>query len=1190
MKKRILLVEYASATVEVIKEILAHPLFELTVVTEGDAAKKTLTEKSFDLLITAAMLPKFHGFNLSQHTAENFPGTRIIIISEIYKGMDYKHQAVTQYRADDFFEKPFDKKAFRLRIYELLGIRQEDLDTAAGTESEASQSPAHDTKKLPTLQSLEQEGKEGSKVETKQMTSEDLFGDIIQEVQKSGAEYEINLNDEDSTGPKPPKVAPVTQEMPKVKPAAKPKKPALDEDTLTRVLTVDSDVVSQETKPEEIMSFIDDDEKVETKEVPFVTREMKAPPRDKPATQATRKIDLDLLNLIKADEKKKEKKSFKKIEDDISKKFEETLTGLGLGLNEKRSRPAPTSKPAAPPPPKVDTPPPPVVDPKTQLMPKVEKEDIDQNDDVGGFEILGQIARGGMAEIYKAKKRGVKGFEKLVAIKKILSGYGGDEKFIEMFVDEAKIAAQLTHPNIVQIYDLGKQEDYYFIAMEYVAGKDLRQILGRLAKTNTSMPEYLSIFLIIRILEALGYAHKAKDSYGNALDIVHRDVSPPNIMVSYNGNIKLTDFGVSKAANKMHHTVAGALKGKLLYMSPEQARGDENIDYRSDLYSAGIILFELLTGEKLFLGSSEIGTLKKVQDGKVIRPSQLKQGITPSLDAIVLKALDKDVNKRYQKASHMIKDLEEYMRFSYDNLPETTHMAHFIYTLFKEEITAENIGISLKPLPFAIKRKMVPKPATVIPPEPISLPDDDEPFPLDEPLAEETSQPEPSVESDPDIRFEDLPPEEEIKIDVSQFEDAQPVEPSKPEPQPEPQLDTEPEPEPVEEEDFQPVIEINFDEEPAKQETSGTTPESVLAEFEASEQAGGKKKTLLFIAVAVVIILAAVIVYILMTGNASGPEQPVSEPPARSGAAVPAATQPQPAADQSGTETTDQEAEPAEDQAAKKTESGNASDTVSAQPPAGTLDSSAKPGKETAVPAKTIQPSPKPQPATAQPEAAAPKKTVNEPPVKEQPIQEKTTTPAKAKPEEKPKEQPKTQPKTLSKEQPKEQSTTETSEQGKEPPLKQAEKQAQQPPEKAAAETDTGSEQKTQAAQAETPPPKKEPVKVETSQPPQPAAPVVKEGDLIGLAEVDTPPKPISTPLEITRGIKRLLLSNQRILVSFLVNHKGEVETVKLIQKSRMKKLNTLIEETVKKWKYKPAIKDNVKVKVWKNKWIAINK
>jgi serine/threonine protein kinase len=486
---------------------------------------------------------------------------------------------------------------------------------------------------------------------------------------------------------------------------------------MLKVEEVKSNINEVETKPEEIFSLQNEKKAPApvTQELPFVTQVMK---KDKtPSTPpTTQKIDLDLLKLIKTDKKSNNdeigKQRSKKIEDDISKKFEETLSGLGLGLNAKSTSSQTSSsmsKPSSPAVSKGKNVSEPVKQPEPPVKitpPSIEKSGpADEADEVGGYDILGLIARGGMAEIYKAKKKGVKGFEKLIALKKILGGYGGDDKYIEMFVDEAKIAAQLSHPNIVQIYDLGKKDDYYFIAMEYVNGKDLRDILHRLSEANTLMPEELAIFLINKILNALNYAHSARDSNGVPLDIVHRDVSPPNILVSYDGNIKLTDFGVSKASIKLHHTVAGALKGKLLYMSPEQARGDVSIDYRSDLYSVAIILFELLTGQKLFLGTSEIGTLKKVQDGRILKPSDIKKEINSQLEGILLKSLSKNPDDRYQKASEMIKALDAYMLSNFNNIPEVSHFCHFMYTLFKDDINKEGIKLNLRPIPYPIKRK-----------------------------------------------------------------------------------------------------------------------------------------------------------------------------------------------------------------------------------------------------------------------------------------------------------------------------------------------------------------------------------------------------------------------------------------------------------------------------------------------------
>jgi len=432
---------------------------------------------------------------------------------------------------------------------------------------------------------------------------------------------------------------------------------------------------------------------------------------------------------------------------------------------------APAVKPPVPPPPPAPAPKPSVapveaaarrsseeVSDAREAKPEKTAAVVENPNEVGDYVLLGMIARGGMAEIYKAKKKGVKGFEKVIAIKKILSGYGEDDKYIEMLVDEAKIAAELSHPNIVQIYDLGRKDNYYFIAMEYVLGKDLREIQTRLRERDKWFPEEIAIYLTIKILEALNYAHKAKDSRGRPLDIVHRDVSPPNILISYNGDVKLTDFGVSKASIKIHQTLSGALKGKLLYMSPEQACGESGIDYRSDLYSAGVVLFELLTGKKLFLDTSEMLVLKKVQNGEIINPREINPDIDPALEKILLTSLNKECDKRYQSAAAMIADLEAYLHRKFDRAPGPVHLSHFIFGLFEGDIQREGIKVDLKPLPYALKAREVPKP----------------PPPIEKamPVAEPIPPPPP-----PPVRVAAPPPPEDL-VSIS-FDDDKPGAPSR---------------------------------------------------------------------------------------------------------------------------------------------------------------------------------------------------------------------------------------------------------------------------------------------------------------------------------------------------------------------------------------------------------------------------
>lgn len=1049
MKKKILLVEYAATSIDIIKEILSPPAFEITVANEGDTAKECLAKKSFDLMITAAMLPKFHGFNLSQYAAENYPGMKIIIISEIYKGMDYKHQATTLYKANDFFEKPFDKKVFKDRVFELLEINIEDLEQPS--KKTTTQAPFADTKKIPTLKKLKEEGKK--------LTSEDLFGDIIDRVHDLPA-YEIELDAEEDKGKK--KKKPKSTAAPEVPPVTRELAPP----------------VTQE---------ID-------KKTPAVTQVLKTPSVNK-----TQKIDLDILNLIKTGKKDKTKDKDirnKKIEDDISRKLEDTLSGLGI--SDKVSPPPGAAAETVPETGLIK----PVKTPETR---PIEKEKADE---VSGYEILGLIGRGGMAEIYKAKKKGVKGFEKIIALKKILSGYGTDAKYIEMFVDEAKIAAELSHPNIVQIHDLGKKDDYYFIAMEYVPGKDLRVILQKLTQEDTLMPEPIAIYLAIKVLLALNYAHAARNSRGKKLDIVHRDISPPNILVSYEGNIKLTDFGVSKASIKMHQTLAGALKGKLLYMSPEQAKGEDHIDYRSDLYSVGIILFELITGKKLFLGSSEIGTLKKVQEGVIIKPSQIKIDIETELETIILKALNKEMTRRYQGAADMIKDLEAYMKSHYSAMPEASHVAHFITNLFKNEIKEENIEINLTPLPYSVTKKIKKevKAKEIVQEETIpELPEEEL---LEEPLQS---------------RKESIEKAEEKKLEQDLMREGE----------------------------FQPIIEITFDEDNKKKDTAAAeedafkaAPPPIVPGFEALTPGKEvkKKKNLLFAGIVVIGVLAIAIVLFLIfgpgkSGSGPGPAPGVTE---------------------------------------------DTSSKLITSPP------DKKPLQEQQLPAAAASDS------DSELQIQVEKKELD-------PDAGKGVKPGEIKPQKEKEIRESTQISTLPQTSKDDKVTPDRPEKDKK--SKKADTGEGQPVKKQAPRQDKieTKEAKTEPDETQKPVPplvtdkpareEKKPLAEEKKTPVLEQEDIVKAGDILSPSQVDTQPIPISTPnIKLNRSIRRLMTSDQRILVSYLVDHNGNIETVKLLKKSSLNRLNNLIIETIKKWKYKPATKNSVKVKVWKNKWIAITK
>lgn len=284
----------------------------------------------------------------------------------------------------------------------------------------------------------------------------------------------------------------------------------------------------------------------------------------------------------------------------------------------------------------------------------------DRNSDYGRYFLLDRIATGGMAEVFRAKRKGVEGFEKIVALKRILPHLSTDKDFVEMFIAEAKMVASLSHPNIAQIFDLGKIEDSYYIAMEYVEGRDLRSILTQIRKAEKTIPVDLAALILSKVGSALEYAHRHRDSDGRELRIVHRDVSPQNILISTEGEIKLVDFGIAKAAIKASHTDTGSLRGKLLYMSPEQAWG-KPIDKRSDIFALGAVFFEMLTGHLLFSGSSELSILERVREARFLPPSSLNPAVPIELEAVVTRALQKDPNQRYQDASELLKDLDRYL-------------------------------------------------------------------------------------------------------------------------------------------------------------------------------------------------------------------------------------------------------------------------------------------------------------------------------------------------------------------------------------------------------------------------------------------------------------------------------------------------------------------------------------------------
>jgi serine/threonine protein kinase len=304
----------------------------------------------------------------------------------------------------------------------------------------------------------------------------------------------------------------------------------------------------------------------------------------------------------------------------------------------------------------------------------------------GKYLILDKIATGGMAEMYQAKMTSVEGFEKLVAIKKILPNLTQDQNLVKMFIDEAKLAAMLFHQNIVQIYDLGSMEGAYFIAMEYIHGKDLRVLTRKAKERNLLLPLEYALYITCRICSGLDYSHNLKDVQGNPLELIHRDISPQNILVTYQGEVKIVDFGIAKVAKKTADTKEGLIKGKVSYMSPEQAAG-KPIDNRSDIFSTGILLYEMVTGERMFEGA-DLQVLERVRKADFEPVENLVPDLPREVSQILDRALAKGVTRRYRSCGEMLADLEGCLT-AFPVRPSAEGLSQYMKALFAEEIAAE---------------------------------------------------------------------------------------------------------------------------------------------------------------------------------------------------------------------------------------------------------------------------------------------------------------------------------------------------------------------------------------------------------------------------------------------------------------------------------------------------------------------
>lgn len=316
----------------------------------------------------------------------------------------------------------------------------------------------------------------------------------------------------------------------------------------------------------------------------------------------------------------------------------------------------------------------------------------------GRYEILAEIASGGMATVYLGRLASAPGFERQVAIKKLHPHLERQKDFIEMFLDEARIAARIHHPNVVQTLEFGADENGHFLVMDYVEGPTLAKLLAKVVSTGDRIPTPISIRIALDALAGLHAAHELHDEQGRLMNVVHRDVSPQNILISVDGLARITDFGVARANERLAVTRTGQLKGKLSYMAPEQARGDTT-DLRADVFAMGVILWECLTGRRLFRGKTdtEAETLTKVLYGEITKVSAVNPEVHPYLDAICARALERPLEARFASCAEFIEALDQAARQGIE-IATSREVARYIEQVYGQEIAQRRATIrSLRP-------------------------------------------------------------------------------------------------------------------------------------------------------------------------------------------------------------------------------------------------------------------------------------------------------------------------------------------------------------------------------------------------------------------------------------------------------------------------------------------------------------
>ena len=276
------------------------------------------------------------------------------------------------------------------------------------------------------------------------------------------------------------------------------------------------------------------------------------------------------------------------------------------------------------------------------------------------YRVLKRLASGGMAEVFVAESAGIEGFKKQVAIKRVLPQLSKKQQFIEMFLDEARLSAHLSHSNVVSVFDIGVGDGTYFIVMEFVDGADLKAVMEHHKKIDRPVPVEIAVFIAAKICQGLAYAHELENLEGEPLKIVHRDITPANVLITKYGEVKIVDFGLAKASSQLAESDAGVIKGKFGYLAPETVL-EQGVDHRVDIFALGIILWEMLAGKRLFLGDTDFATVKLVREANIPPLSKINAGVSPELERLIARALARDQTTRYTSARDFGRDLTRYL-------------------------------------------------------------------------------------------------------------------------------------------------------------------------------------------------------------------------------------------------------------------------------------------------------------------------------------------------------------------------------------------------------------------------------------------------------------------------------------------------------------------------------------------------